>query len=124
MRLTIRPETFETNSSSTHSLIMMSDDEYRAWKNGDAFLSFDTGSFESREQILEYYGAYVSWDGYEWVPKLEENGGGWSEQNWYANSISRSLNECNAADRSSGIWIEDEGELNGVHGVCFYLSND
>lgn len=34
----IRPTTFETNSSSTHSLIMCADDDYKDWINGRAYL--------------------------------------------------------------------------------------
>lgn len=34
----IRLHTFETNSSSTHSLVMCSDDEYKAWENGELYL--------------------------------------------------------------------------------------
>ena len=37
----IRFGTFETNSSSTHSLIICTDAEYEAWRCGDAILDWD-----------------------------------------------------------------------------------
>lgn len=53
----IRPHTFETNSSSTHSLIICSDDEYKAWENGGVYLCVDNWfSHDIREkyQIPHY----------------------------------------------------------------------
>lgn len=38
---TIRFGAFETNSSSTHSLIICTDDEYNKWLSGDAVLDRD-----------------------------------------------------------------------------------
>jgi hypothetical protein len=38
MKIQIRPGCFETNSSSTHSLVIMTDDEYKKYVNGDTIL--------------------------------------------------------------------------------------
>ena len=43
---TIRYNVFETNSSSTHSLIICTDDEFEKWKNGGCFYNTDTQKFE------------------------------------------------------------------------------
>jgi len=38
MKIQIRPGCFETNSSSTHSLVIMDDNEYAKYVNGDIIL--------------------------------------------------------------------------------------
>lgn len=47
---TIRIGTFETNSSSTHTLVMLSKAEYEKFKAGEIFYNYD-GKFVSKEQI-------------------------------------------------------------------------
>ena len=47
--LQIRKGTFETNSSSTHSLVMCSDDEYNALLKKEAFV---TGTFHYLDGII------------------------------------------------------------------------
>lgn len=37
--INIRTNVFETNSSSVHSLILCTADDYRAWINGDKLLN-------------------------------------------------------------------------------------
>ena len=39
MKQIIRSNTFETNSSSAHSLIIISKDTFEKWKLGDLYLS-------------------------------------------------------------------------------------
>ena len=48
MKIQIRKNVFETNSSSTHSLTFASDDEYNGWKNGTYI--FDT---DNQELVLK-----------------------------------------------------------------------
>ena len=50
--LVARRNTFETNSSSTHSLIMCSGDEYEQLKNGDALIK-DHSSVVNRSNKLD-----------------------------------------------------------------------
>lgn len=45
MRL-VRPNTFETNSSSTHALVIISKDDYKAWQNNEKVLNLYTGKVE------------------------------------------------------------------------------
>lgn len=42
MRL-VRPNTFETNSSSTHALVIMSKDDYKAWQENKKVLNLYSG---------------------------------------------------------------------------------
>jgi hypothetical protein len=64
--ISIREGTFETNSSSTHSLTICSSDEYKAWEKGETVFNEDSGTFvkltdlydasiEAAKKNLEYY---------------------------------------------------------------------
>lgn len=46
----VRQGVFETNSSSTHSIIIVEDDDYQAWKRGEKFFIEDTGKFVDKEE--------------------------------------------------------------------------
>ncbi len=53
---TIRQKTFETNSSSTHSITMCMESDYNKWKTGELYYLQDNGSFvgeEERNEILK-----------------------------------------------------------------------
>lgn len=45
MKKQIRRGVFETNSSSTHSLTMCSEDEFEAWKRGELLFEYYEGRF-------------------------------------------------------------------------------
>lgn len=64
--ISIRESTFETNSSSTHSLTICSSDEYKAWESGETIFSEGSEKFvkltelydtciEATKKDLEYY---------------------------------------------------------------------
>ena len=64
--ISIRESTFETNSSSTHSLTICSSDEYKAWEKGETIFSEGSEKFvkltelydtciEATKKDLEYY---------------------------------------------------------------------
>lgn len=53
MKIQVRKGVFETNSSSTHSLIIASDDEYTGWKNGTYILDIDCYKLVSRDSISD-----------------------------------------------------------------------
>lgn len=42
----IRPNTFETNSSSTHALVIISRDDYKAWQENKKVLNLYSGETE------------------------------------------------------------------------------
>lgn len=48
---TIRKGIFETNSSSTHSICICTDEELEAWKNNEIF--YDGYEFIKKEKLLE-----------------------------------------------------------------------
>lgn len=48
----VRRNTFETNSSSTHSLTMCTKDDYEKWKNGElVYDRWDDGLINPTEQL-------------------------------------------------------------------------
>lgn len=51
MKRIIRKNTFETNSSSTHSLTFMSGEEFDKWKNGELYLGQDEDELYTKEEF-------------------------------------------------------------------------
>lgn len=49
--ITIRRGTFETNSSSTHSICICTKDNYDKWVNGELYLN-ESGSWYDRDNLL------------------------------------------------------------------------
>ena len=59
MKTTIREGVFETNSSSTHSLIMLPESEFKKWKNGELLYQEDTPWIEDDKLREEFVKKYV-----------------------------------------------------------------
>ena len=51
MKTQIRRSIFETNSSSVHSIAMVSGSEYDKWKNGELLYDNDTETLVTKEEI-------------------------------------------------------------------------
>lgn len=51
MRQTLRFNTFETNSSSVHSLIIISEEEFEKFKKGETYFKIDNDKFLTKEEI-------------------------------------------------------------------------
>lgn len=51
--LQIRRNVFETNSSSTHSLTICTEEEYESWKRGEVYWSRWSEEFVSKEEVEE-----------------------------------------------------------------------
>lgn len=47
----IRNGVFETNSSSTHSICICSEDEFNKWIGGEGYFNESNGSFLTKEQV-------------------------------------------------------------------------
>lgn len=57
----IRHGVFETNSSSTHSMVVCSEEDYQKWVDGE--LLYDYGSLVKREELdQEYLEDYKTYD--------------------------------------------------------------
>ena len=55
MKLSVRKGVFETNSSSTHSLTMCSEDEFDQWKNGKLLYDSYNEELISKEEVFNAY---------------------------------------------------------------------
>lgn len=49
---TIRKRVFETNSSSTHSICICTDEEFKSWGNNDIFWDRYKDKFITKEELL------------------------------------------------------------------------
>lgn len=52
MKISVRRGVFETNSSSTHSITMCSDDDYRKWENGELFMTWGD-DFITKDEVVK-----------------------------------------------------------------------
>ena len=63
----IRINTFETNSSSTHALVIISKEDYKAWQNNEKVLNLYTGEVEdlsdNDKKIIRNIDGSVEYDG-------------------------------------------------------------
>lgn len=58
----VRKSTFETNSSSTHSLVMAIKSDFDKWQNGELYyclwgdkkIGAESGNFYTKEQVIEF----------------------------------------------------------------------
>lgn len=55
MKLSVRKGVFETNSSSTHSLVMCSENEFDLWKEGKLLYDTDSEELISKEEVFDIY---------------------------------------------------------------------
>lgn len=72
MKIKIRRGVFETNSSSTHSLVICTVDEYKEFKNGNLMIDMCSGKlvpFNETAMKKErwQFVTYDNWDSGDWV---------------------------------------------------------
>lgn len=87
MKKQIRRGVFETNSSSTHTMVIMDHDDFTKWFHGDVYWNPKSGVFSTPEEAAElrkiYSETYKYFDGfgrydnapityYEWVGDQED----------------------------------------------------
>ena len=53
MKIKIRPNTFETNSSSTHSMVIAPENEFQRWMRGEIYFHKRQDRFATKEEIFE-----------------------------------------------------------------------
>lgn len=76
---TIRQGSFETNSSSTHSITLCMKDDYEKWKNGEMYWSRWNNELVSKEKV-EKENAKAREDFIKENPDFDENDEEWVEQ--------------------------------------------
>lgn len=62
MKRQIRHGVYETNSSSTHSLVMCSGEEYNKWRSGKLLFWVGKNKFGTKEDIIEELKELTRWD--------------------------------------------------------------
>ena len=60
MKVTVRQGTFETNSSSTHTLSIYNTERWNAFKNGELYIDYYNNAFVSEDELQERYNAAVT----------------------------------------------------------------
>ena len=50
--LQVRQGVFETNSSSTHSITIVSQSDFDKWKNGDVYLNEEDNTFITKDEAI------------------------------------------------------------------------
>lgn len=68
----VRQSMFETNSSSSNTLILLTESEYARWKNGEIFVEYNSSNIMTAEQIEE---AYKAVDYYEDATEYRRDNG-------------------------------------------------
>lgn len=53
--ISIRKNTFETNSSSTHSMVICTKDEWDKWAAGELYASRWYDGFKTKDEVMEEY---------------------------------------------------------------------
>lgn len=56
----VRRNVFETNSSSTHSITICTEDEYEMWKRGEIYWCRWRENFVSKEEVIDSWNKYCS----------------------------------------------------------------
>lgn len=62
MKRQIRRGTFETNSSSVHSLTMCTEDEFKKWENGEVLYDKENEKFVTKDEIMKENPDEVDWN--------------------------------------------------------------
>lgn len=50
----IRKNCFETNSSSTHSIVILTEDKFKKWEDGEVYIDYD-GNIVTEEEARKMY---------------------------------------------------------------------
>ena len=84
MKRQIRRNIFETNSSSTHSLTMCSEEEFEQWKNGKVLFDEDGETFVKASELSNKDKEYAA---QEYEDNKDEYSKDWSELSETAKEI-------------------------------------
>ena len=74
MKRQVRLGVFETNSSSTHSLTMCTEEEYKRWENGEILFDVFRKEFITEEEAIEKLKTHYGDDG---ISGIDLNDGGY-----------------------------------------------
>lgn len=111
----IRYNTFETNSSSTHSLVILSKEDYEAWQRHEKTLDLYTGKVQD---LTEYDKEIIrNEDG-----TIEYKGVRFDNEYEFLHDCDDIIEECNATPEFVRCYGEvEEAELDGKKIMSIYI---
>ena len=119
--ITIRQGTFETISSSTHSMVICSQEEYNKWSKGELLASRWKSGFKTQDEVIqelkkeypEYFdenGNFVPNEEYETVDDFFYD---YNDDNWY------NLDDwVGDLESDEDTYTTESGDI--IHVVCRY----
>ena len=122
---TIRANTFETNSSSTHSMIILTEEEYNKLESRELYL--DDGKVITKEEAKNIFLKYMNEDKYEYDDNLsfEENIKNYLDEfEYYPSEYPQSLETWKEEDElesDTNIYISPSGDKLRI--ICKYGTN-
>lgn len=103
MKQTVRFNTFETNSSSTHSMVIIPDEDVKAWENDELYYMENAWSDKSKKLLKannnnriftkEFLKEYGVFDDEEFPKESDTEEGGLYEDYDYESAISEYLRD-------------------------------
>lgn len=122
---TIRANTFETNSSSTHSMIILTEEEYNKLESGELYL--DDDEVITKEEAKNIFLKHMNEDKYEYDNDLsfEENIKNYLDEfEYYSSEYPQSLENWKEEDElesDTNIYISPSGDKLRI--ICKYGTN-
>lgn len=122
---TIRANTFETNSSSTHSMIILTEEEYNKLESGELYLNDD--EVITKEEAKNIFLKHMNEDKYEYDDNLsfEENIKNYLDEfEYYSGEYPQSLENWKEEDElesDTNIYISPSGDKLRI--ICKYGTN-
>ena len=122
---TIRANTFETNSSSTHSMIILTEEEYDKLESGELYLNDD--EVITKEEAKNIFLKHMNEDKYEYDDNLsfEENIKNYLDEfEYYSSEYPQSLENWKEEDElesDTNIYISPSGDKLRI--ICKYGTN-
>ena len=122
---TIRANTFETNSSSTHSMIILTEEEYNKLESGELYL--DDNEVITKEEAKNIFLKHMNEDKYEYDDNLsfEENIKNYLDEfEYYSSEYPQSLENWKEEDElesDTNIYISPSGDKLRI--ICKYGTN-
>ena len=122
---TIRANTFETNSSSTHSMIILTEEEYNKLESGELYLNED--EVITKEEAKNIFLKYMNEDKYMYDNDLsfEENIKNYLDEfEYYPSEYPQSLETWKEEDElesDTNIYISPSGDKLKI--ICKYGTN-
>lgn len=82
--ITVRHNCFETNSSSTHAIAIFTEDQYKAWEDGELFTDWSGRKFYTTQEVIDKIGSDIIDDAGEINIEFAEDHEYYNCDSWYS----------------------------------------